>query len=100
MGCQAASLVLAPNIFLFIDALLEIQERSHTKMLSVATVKPRKKRIEKENYIYAVTSMNDFENDVIDKFTKVSTKENQKNCLEKSGFVKYCTCTITSFEMI
>ena len=57
-----------PNIFLFIDALLEIhQKRSYTKMLSVATVKPRKKRIEKENYICAV--MNDFENDVIDKFS-------------------------------
>ena len=49
-----------PNIYLLTDALLELQEQSYTKMLSVNTTKQRKESSDKERFIEEV--MNDFEN--------------------------------------
>jgi hypothetical protein len=43
-----------PNMFILIDALLEIQERGYTKMLSENVTKRRKESAQKEDFIRAV----------------------------------------------
>lgn len=64
-----------PNIYLFIDALLEIQERTYSKMLSVHIKKMSKKSALKQQYIRE--AMDAFEEGRIDRYEfvkKVSRK--------------------------
>ena len=53
-----------PNIFVLMDALLDIQERAYAKMLSTETTKQRKGSKEKEAFIREV--MNEYEGGGID----------------------------------
>jgi len=53
-----------PDIFKFINALLEIQDEAYSKMLSTEITHQRKESREKEEFIKEVTD--DFENGTID----------------------------------